>query len=228
MQYIELHARSAFSFLEGASLPESLMAACADHGMPAMALLDRHGVYGAPRFHMAAKQHKLKAHVGAEVSIAEGGNYPLLVASRTGYQNLCRLITTTKLRTPKKSAATAGLAELQEHPEGLICLTGDENGPLANALAKGGMAAGRELLQQLALIFGRENVYVELQRHGNRFQEARNQAAVGLAREHRLSLLATNGVCYATPAERQIADAFTCIRNKRRLDTAGRLLAQNS
>ena len=228
MQYIELHARSAFSFLEGASLPETLAAACADRNLPAMALLDRHGVYGAPRFHMAARRNKIQAHVGAEVSVAEGGNYPLLVESRTGYQNLCRLITTTKLRTPKKSIATVGLAELRIHAKGLICLTGDEKGPLAYALAKDGMASGRQLLQRLISIFGRENVYVELQRHGDRFQESRNLAAVDLAREFRLPLLATNGVCYATPDERQIADVFTCLKNKRRLDTAGRLLSMNS
>jgi error-prone DNA polymerase len=233
MPYVELHARSAFSFLEGASLPEALIAACAEHGMGAMALLDRHGVYGAARFHMAGVQRKIKAHIGAEVCIAEGGNYPLLAATRAGYQNLCRLITTTKLRIPKvrsskKTVATAGLAELQDHAEGLISLTGDENGPLALALAKDGMDGGRELLQRLVPIFGRENVYVELQRHGDRFQEARNQAAISLARELHLPLLATNGVCYATPAEREIADVFTCLKNKRRLDTAGRLLARNS
>jgi len=233
MPYVELHARSAFSFLEGASLPEALIAAGAERGMPAMAILDRHGVYGAARFHMAGAQRKIKAHIGAELCIAEGGNYPLLAATRAGYQNLCRLITTTKLRIPKissskKTVATAGLAELQEHAEGLIALTGDENGPLAMALAKDGMAGGRELLQRLTLIFGRENVYVELQRHGDRFQETRNQAAINLARELHLPLLATNGVCYATPAGRQIADVFTCIKNKRRLDTAGRLLARNS
>ena len=233
MPYVELHARSAFSFLEGASLPEALIAVCAERGMPAMAILDRHGVYGAARFHMAGAQRKIKAHIGAEVCITEGGNYPLLAATRAGYQNLCRLITTTKLRIPKirsskKTIATAGLAELREHAEGLISLTGDENGPLALALAKDGMAGGRELLQRLTLIFGRENVYVELQRHGDRFQETRNQAAIGLARELHLPLLATNGVCYATPAEREIADVFTCLKNKRRLDTAGRLLARNS
>jgi len=228
MPYIELHARSAFSFLEGASLPESLVASCAKCCMPAMALLDRHGVYGTPRFHMAAKLRKIKAHVGAEISAAERGNYPLLAASRTGYQNLCRLITTTKLRAEKKDVARASLAELQEHADGLICLTGDEKGPLAFALANEGMAAGRQLLQQLVTIFGRENVYVELQRHGDRYQESRNQAAIHLAREQNLPLLATNGVCYATPAERQIADVFTCLKNKRRLDTAGKLLAQNS
>jgi error-prone DNA polymerase len=233
MPYVELHARSAFSFLEGASLPEALIAACKERGMSAIAILDRHGVYGAARFHMAAKQHKIKAHIGAEVCIAEGGNYPLLAATRAGYQNLCRLITTTKLRIPKirsskKVVATARLAELQDHAAGLICLTGDENGPLALALADHGINGGRELLQRLTHIFRRENVYVELQRHGDRVQEARNQASISLARELHLPLLATNGVCYATPAEREIADVFTCIRNKRRLDTAGRLLAKNS
>jgi error-prone DNA polymerase len=228
MQYVELHARSAFSFLEGASLPETLISVGTARGMPAIALLDRHGLYGIPRFHMAAQRHGIKARIGAEISVTEGGNYPLLAASRTGYQNLCRLITTTKLRTSKKHIATASLAELQTYAEGLICLTGDEKGPLADALTKGNKAGGRSLVQQLISIFGHENVYMELQRHGDRFQESRNQAAIDLAREHRLPLLATNGVCYATPDERPIADVFTCIRNKRRLDTAGKLLAQNS
>ncbi len=228
MPYVELHSRSAFSFLEGASLPESLISACAELQMPAMALLDRNGFYGSPRFHMAAKQCKIKAHVGAEVSLAGGGNYPLLVQSRTGYRNLCRLMTTTKLRTKKNTVATAELAELQDHAAGLICLTGDVNGPLAHALEKDGTEGGRRLLQQLIATFGRENVYVELQRHADRFQESRNQAAIGLAREHHLPLLATNGVCYATSDERQVADVFTCIKHKRRLDTAGRLLSRNS
>jgi len=226
--YIELHARSAFTFLEGASLPESLIHICAAKQMPAMALLDRDGVYGAPRFHMAAKQHKIKAHVGAEISIAENGNLPVLVESRIGYQNLCRLITTAKLRTPKKKIAASALEELRGQATGLICLTGDENGPLALALQKGGIPAARELLQQLAITFGPHNLYVELQRHSDRFQESRNQTAVTLARQLHLPLLATNGVRYATAAEREIADVFTCLKNKRRLDTAGRLLSQNS
>ena len=226
--YVELHARSAFSFLEGGSLPETMALVGSQRELPAMALLDRNGVYGAPRFHLAARQNNIKAHIGAEISIAEGGNLPLLVQSRGGYQNLCRLITTAKLRTPKDKVATTALAELPEHAHGLICLTGDERGPLAHVLKAGGLPAGRQLLQQLISIFGAENVYVELQRHLNRHQESRNQAAVSLARELHLPLLATNGVCYATPEEREIADVFTCIRNKCRLDNAGRLLAQNS
>jgi error-prone DNA polymerase len=227
MQYVELHARSAFSFLEGASLPENLARECAERGMSAMALLDRDGVYGSPRFHMAAKQFRIKAHIGAEISLPDGSNCPVLVRSRTGYQNLSRLITTAKLRTPKKQVATCQLEELWEHSDGLICLTGDENGPLARALKSGGVDAARETLHRLVCMFGRENLYIELQRHADRFQESRNAVAVELAREFHLPLLATNGVCYATAAERHIADVFTCIKNKRRLDTAGQLLSRN-
>src|SRR5215211_8197811 len=97
--YVELHARSAFSFLEGASVPEELIAAGLALEMPAMALLDRDGVYGAPRFHLSAKRNGIKAHIGAEISVRNPKitdqicSIPVLVRNRTGYQNLCRLIT---------------------------------------------------------------------------------------------------------------------------------------
>src|SRR5438445_8322557 len=103
--YIELHARSAFSFLEGASLPEDLIATCAHLNMPAMALLDRNGVYGSPRFHMAAKKAGVRAHIGSEITCTNGRTYPLLAASREGYRNLCRLVTRMKLRAPKGEGA---------------------------------------------------------------------------------------------------------------------------
>src|SRR5580692_2166938 len=236
--YIELHARSAFSFLEGASLPETLIAACANLNMPAMALLDRDGVYGSPRFHMAAKKIGLKAHIGAEVPAQPLGHgstrirtdqahLPLLVSSRVGYQNLCRLITKMKLRAAK-GEGTVHEQELQEHAEGLICLTGGHDGPLALALASGGMDAARICIAHLTEIFGRNNVYVELQRQFHREQEARNRAAMEIARSLRLPLLATNGISYATARERELCDVFTAIRHHRTLATAGRLLARNS
>jgi error-prone DNA polymerase len=230
-EFIELHSRSAFSFLEGGSLPETLIARAAAIGLPAMALLDRNGFYGSPRFHMSAQKSKIRAHVGTELTVADknqSANYPLLCRTREGYQNLCRLLTKTKLRVPKHTESAARLDELEEHAAGLICLTGDEHGPLAQALEQGGIEAGRELLARLISIFGEENIYVELQRHFNRKQEARNQAAVGLAHELKLPLLATNGVCYATAVEREILDVFTCIKQKRQLATAGRLLCPNA
>jgi error-prone DNA polymerase len=226
MTYTELHARSAFSFLEGASLPEELASVCAERGMKAMAVLDRDGVYGAPRFYHAAKKAGLRAHIGAEVTSADGWRYPLLVKSRKGYQNLCRAITRMKLRA-KKGEGHIAAAELAEMSAGLVCLTGGEEGPLADALKKGGIALGIERVRELWEIFGRENVYVELQRHYSRDEEARNQAAVEIARKSALPLLATNGVCHALPQERELLDVFTCIRDHRRLVTAGRLLSWN-
>jgi len=227
LKYTELHARSAFSFLEGSSNPEELAGVCAEREMSAMAVLDRDGVYGGPRFYQAANKAKIQAHIGAEVTSAEGWRYPLLVESREGYQNLCRAITQMKLRS-KKGEGQIAAAELAEKHAGLICLTGGEEGPLADALKKGGIAQGTERVRELCEIFGRDNVYVELQRHFCREEEARNQAAVDIARKLALPLLATNGVCHARPVQREVSDVFTCIRNHVRLETAGRLLARNS
>ena len=255
--YIELHARSAFSFLEGASLPEELSGVCAHLGMPAMALLDTDGVYGAPRFHLAAQKAKIKAHIGAEVTFSPRSHrgaakanqqlkinnqksnssvpqclrgefrLPLLVSSRAGYQNLCRLITKMKLRAKKGEGAVCA-EELQEHAHGLICLTGGTEGPLAAALQQGSMDEAHRQVDQLIGIFGPGNVYVELQRHFQREEESRNRAAIAIARSLNLPLLATNGVCHAIPQGRQLCDAFTAIRNHRTLSTAGRLLTRNA
>src|ERR1043166_205619 len=214
-QYVELHARSAFSFLRGASTPEELVATCAELQMPAMALLDNDGVYGAARFHLAARKIGIKAHIGAEITVSnfrfqvssspsrssgsEFGNskfqirdsrskipnskqvvtLPLLVRNRTGYQNLCRLVTLMKLRVPKHAkpgecAVTPD--ELAEYAEGLVCLTGDTDGTIAKTLNHRGPGEALKTTEWLIDIFGKENVYAELQRHFNRAEEARNHA----------------------------------------------------
>ena len=227
MSYVELHARSAFSFLEGACVPEELASLCADYQMPAMALVDRNGFYGSPRFHLAARKVSVRPHVGAEVTSPQGWRYPLLVESRAGYQNLCRLITQMKLRG-KKAESYAFPEEVAAKAQGLICLTGGEEGPLAHALAKGGIRAAIDMVQQLCTMFGRDNVYIELQRHFHREEEARNQVAMEIAQKLGLPLLATNGVAYARPPQRQLLDVFTCIRNHRSLAAAGRLLTRNA
>jgi error-prone DNA polymerase len=225
--YTELHARSAFSFLEGASLPEEFAGECAKHEMAALAMLDRDGVYGAPRFYLAAKKISIRAHIGAEVTSVDGWRYPLLAASRQGYRNLCRLITKMKLRAPK-GAGNVSAPEVAGHTQGLICLTGGEEGPLAHALQRGGIEGGLACVLELCDLFGRENVYVELQRHLRREEEAKNQAAIEIARKLNLPLLATNGVRHAVPQRRQILDAFSCIRHHKTLATAGKLLSINS
>ncbi len=244
--YVELHARSAFSFLEGASLPELLMARCAQLEMPAMALLDRNGLYGAPRFHMAAERAGTRAHIGAEIAVRDAGErarpprwlphripaepvrWPLLAQTQSGYQNLCRLITRYKLREAHKSEGAALLADVTEFAGGLVCLTGGDEGPLAAAMARGGYDAAVREVERLVQIFGPSNVYVELQRHFDREEEYRNQAAVRIARTLHLPLLATNGVSYATPYEREVLDVLTTIRHHCTLESAGRLLSPNA
>src|SRR3954465_12718609 len=156
--YIELHAASAFSFLRGAAVPEQLAEVAAKLGLPAMALLDRDGIYGAPRFYAKANEHGIRPLVGAEITLADGSPLPLLVQNRTGYQNLCRLISTAKLTPRPAGLAPEGLApeedprdrkrrcfatweELAAHAEGLVALTGDEDGPLRRAWARGGANA---------------------------------------------------------------------------------------
>jgi error-prone DNA polymerase len=225
--YVELHARSAFSFLEGASNPEAFVSACVAHGMPSMALLDRDGLYGMPRFHLAAKKAGITAHVGVEVSCVGGWRYPLLVVSPDGYRNLCQLITRMKLRSAKGKGAIE-TRELADFSSGLICLTGGSEGSLAFALRNGGKKKAEECLEELCALFGKHNVYVELQRHLSIEEELRNQAVVELAHKLKLPILATNGVCHIAPKDREILDVFTCIRHHRVLSDAGRLLTANS
>ncbi len=138
-----------------------------------------------------------------------------------------------KLRVGRKEGACASDLDFIEHADGLICLTGGEEGPLAAALTQGGPQAAFEAVKRLTEIFGHStfgpsNVYVELQRHFHREEEYRNRVAIEIAEALHLPLLVTNGVNYATPRERELADAFTALQHHRTLATAGRLLAPNA
>src|SRR5256886_13197669 len=150
--FIELHAQSAFSFLEGAAEPEAFAAEAARLGMPAVALVDRDGVYGAPRFTRAALDAGVRPIIGSEITLADGSRLPLLVEDREGYQNLCRLITRMKLGAPKGAAATT-LDDLAPYAAGLVCLTGGARGPLALRLAAGDVEGPRGRLARLRAMF---------------------------------------------------------------------------
>jgi error-prone DNA polymerase len=246
MSYIELHASSAFSFLAGASQPEALIERAAELDMPSLALADRNGVYGAARFHTQAKKTGVRAHIGAEIAVRSFGNLLtppawlphqcpaepprllLLCASQTGYQNLCQLITRFKMREATKAEGAATLEDLEEFSAGLICLTGGSEGPLAAALANKGNSEARKLADQLTSVYGRGNLYLELQRHGQREEECRNQSLLSLASSLDLPIIATNGVQYATEKDREILDVLTTIRHHTTLDKAGRLLTLNN
>jgi error-prone DNA polymerase len=230
--YIELHTSSAFSFLDGASLPAALIERAAALGYPAVALLDRDGVYGAPQFYRAAKAAGLKAMVGAELTI--GGQpsasrgpsgespwmLPVLVESVEGYRNLCRLITRAKLKAPKGESFLQ-LDDLQGHTGGLIALAGRA----ALEAERHGVGG---LVTQLVQHFGRRQVWIELQRHFRRDEQSVMASLIDLAAAFRLPVMASNGVRFASPEARPLYDVLTCIRHKTTLAGAGRRLTMNA
>src|SRR2546425_269209 len=265
MSYVELHACSAFSFLRGGSFPEQLAEVAAELEMPAMALIDRNGVYGAQRFAVAAREHGVRPIIGAELSMQDGSVLPVLVENRTGYKNLCELLTQAHLRSEKGKCAVQW-NELSQFADGLVAVVGEavcfprdansvaytgkpaadsepewrlaastsrnpSSSPSPRKREKGSRASpSRTSISATTLIdaFGRENVFVEIQRHFVRGEEQINRQLVDLARANRLSLLATNGAQYAKPYGREVLDVFTCIRDHTHLDAAGKLLAQNA
>ena len=259
MSYVELHACSAFSFLRGGSFPEQLAETAAELEMPAMALLDHNGVYGAQRFSVAAREHNVRPIVGCELSMDDGSVLPVLVENRSGYRNLCELLTQAHLRSEKGKCAVQW-NELAQFAKGLIALFnasfGNCRASVSDAIVARRLAewsrgdasdidgqvekpSERERASQtpykpadragfLIDTFGRENVFVELQRHFIRGEERVNRELIHLAGAYRLPLLATNGVKYAKPYGREVLDVFTCIREHTHLDAAGKLLAQNA
>jgi error-prone DNA polymerase len=261
--YIELHASSAFSFLDGASLPEALIERAAALGYPALALLDRDGVYGAPRFHLAARRAGIKAIVGAELTVSSGlarpafakaavgkpfespatragahgprtandgprttdhgsrlFTLPVLIETRDGYRNLCRLVTKMKMRAAKGEGALT-FEDLDGQVGGLIALAG-RTAIDGRRFGMGG------LVDRIVGVFGASQVYVELQRHLLREQEWDNQILQELAGAFHVPVIATNGVRFAEPADRSLYDVLTCIRHKTTLANAGRRLTCNA
>jgi error-prone DNA polymerase len=243
--YVELRCRSAFSFLEGASNPEDLIGRAAELGYPALALADRNGLYGAPRFHQAALAAGLRGLVGAETTVEAGDGAPpssplLLVESREGYRNLARLLTlahaagaeelpaggagartgpATQGRRPRKGKGARprlSWEQLEEHAAGLT------------VLLRGDASLEPAALDRARACFGPGRLWVDVSRHLERSAEAAARRAVALAEAARVPVVATNDVRHARPEGRALLDALTSLRWKTSLDQAGRRLAVNA
>ena len=224
--YVELRCRSAFSFLEGASNPEDLADRATELGHHTLALADRDGVYGVPRFPQAAQAAGLRGLVGAEVSLAEGAGLPslrLLVTSPRGYRNLSRLLSAAHLRTeaerqhggrPRPRPAVSW-DELEEHAGDLV------------ALARGDAGLTERGLDRARACFP-THLWVDVSRHLEREVEAAARRAAALAEAQHIPVVATGDVRHAKPEGRQLLDALTCLRWKTSLDRAGRRLAVNA
>lgn len=221
--FCELHTRSAFSFLSSGSQPEDLAVRASELGIGSVALIDRDTVAGAVRFHFEARERGIKPIIGSEITMEDGSLLPLVPLNLAGYQNLAKLITTTKLRN-KKGEHFATRHDIEEHSAGLICFTGGADGFMHRSVKLGTSQAD---LAWLNYVFpGR--LYVELQRHHLRHEEAVNQTLLGLAHKLRLPYFASNGSYYADERARELYDVFTCIKNHTAIYNAGRLLSENS
>jgi error-prone DNA polymerase len=216
--YVELGVMSAFSFLEGASVPEDLAQVAADLGHRAVALADLNGVYGLPRFHETARKLGLRAIAGARLTLLgegtpkrksdpppDGGRVLLLVKERRGYRNLCRLLTRGHAGFAKPHCRVT-LEELRDHAGGLLAIVRDP-----------------ELAAPLRKIFPRD-LYGELRRHADPDQERRNRRILATG----IPPVATGDVRHARPEGKRVLDAFVCLKNRTTFDRAGRLLLPNA
>jgi error-prone DNA polymerase len=215
MSYVELHAHSAYSFLDGASQPEELAARAAELGYPALALTDHDGVYGSLEFAHAAKHLGVRPITGAEVTLDGGAHVTLLVETPQGYANLCRLLTAGHAHTRPKEGREPLPPSLdpslfEELHGGLVCLSGCSRDGLAVRDPNG---AG-----QLARVFGRDGFFVELQRPYERGDTRRNTALRDLARTLRVQTIATGDVHAHDASRVALQDVLVAVRCRTSLD----------
>ena len=209
--YAELHAWSNFSFLQGGSHPEELIDRAAELELSAIALTDRDGLYGAVRFAAHARQCRVNAIIGSELTFEDGAHLVLLVENQCGYANLCRLISAAQMRGGKGDARLR-IEDLEVYNEGLIALSGGLYGRVERALAGPGVRVAVEEAQRLASIFS-DRFYLELQQHLISEETQRNLQLVRIAGRCRLPYVATNAVVYATGDDALVADVLACVRD---------------
>ena len=237
--YVELHAHSAFSFLDGASTPLELASAAAGLGYEALALTDHDGVWGSMELVEGCKRIEdgdgpsVRAITGAEVTVGEA-HLTLLVENPTGYRNLCRLLTAAHAHTRDGSQRSAGqprvtVEQVEEHAEGLVCLSGCAGtGMLAAAWEMGDAAAGAETARRLLRAFGRDRFRIELQRPWWRRDRSRNKWLAGLAERLGVAAVATGDVHSHARERAHLQDAFVALRLGMTLEESEPLRRGNS
>ncbi len=232
MSYVELHAHSAFSFLDGASSPDELALRAAELGYREMALTDHDGIWGSMEFACACHAQGVRPITGAELTVTADrappppgfrGNCPpgafhvtVLVADTGGYRNLCRLLTLAHSRTRDgavPSPPTIALADLESHAAGLICLSGcARDGALAGRIARGDPAGAERLGRALLAAFGRDHFRVELQMPLWRGDRTRNRRLAGLAASLGVPCVATGNVHAHARERTALQDALVAVR----------------
>ncbi len=236
--YTELHLHTAFSFLDGSSLPEDMVNQAMQLGYESLAITDHDGLHGAMEFARMADAAGLKPITGAEITLADGSHLTLLAESRTGYGNLCRLLTNLHHGRPPlpvvldddpegedDSDDDGGdliLSHLRDYAEGLILLTGCRNGQLAQLVDAGRFADAKRVLDQYIAWFGKENVFVEVQQNFVFGDTRRVEHLASLARQCNLRYVATGNVHYHHKNRHHLQDVIVAIKNRTTLDGSHR------
>ncbi|PYP14300.1 MAG: error-prone DNA polymerase [Gemmatimonadetes bacterium] len=226
--YAELHCHSAFSFLDGASPPDDILAEAHRLGYPAIALTDRNGIYGSLAFAHAAQPLGIQAITGAAVTLTDGSQLILLAETPQGYANLCRLLTETHLGADRLEPRLP-LSAIEARHEGLIILSGSRrDGLLPRTLETEGLSATRKLAEQCREMFGRDHFFVEIQRNRVRGDLATSRALIDVAADSQLGVLATGNVHYHTRDLHRLHDVMVAIRHRTTLDGSHRIRNPNS
>jgi error-prone DNA polymerase len=225
--YVELHCHSAFSLREGASLPEDLIAIAKKLGHHAIALTDHDSLAGAMRFAQEAKAEELQAIIGAEITLTDETHLTLLCETPRGYANLSRLLSRANLNSPRGEPRVR-FEWLSEHAEGLIALSGCRKGAVAKHIEAKEPQPALAAAQRLLDVFGRDNLFIELQNNLLYEDEERNQGLVSLAREMGLPIVATNNVHYVLPEDHKLHDVLVAVRHRVKLEDARPHLRPNA
>jgi error-prone DNA polymerase len=225
--YAELHLHSAFSFLDGASMPAELVECAVELGYTALALTDHDGLHGAMEFAQAARSAGIQPITGAEVTLADGSHLTLLAETAEGYANLSRLIAWAHLNSPRLEPKLA-LDVLAEHTRGIILLTGCRHGELARLVDAERFDAARDVLRRYSAWFGPANVFVELQQNLVHGDTRRNAILARLAEETKLPVVATGNVHYHVRERHRLQDVMVAIGNRTTLDASHQLRRANS
>jgi error-prone DNA polymerase len=225
--YVELHCHSAFSLCDGVASPEALAERAAQLGMPSLALTDHDNLHGAVVFQSAAKRAGIQPIFGAELTLADSCHLTLLVENARGWANLCQLISIAKAQAPKGQASLPFEA-LREHADGLICLSGCRQGPIATARRERDRTRAYQLAKTLRSWFGPERFCIELQHHLAAGDAAMVQALADMADLLQLRAVVTNNVHYLRRADQPLHDVLTAIRHRTSRTKAGPLLRPNS
>ncbi len=250
--YCELHCHTYYSFLDGVSSPETLLERAAALGMPALAITDHDGLYGAVVFWRAARALGIRPVIGAELSLAHGSHLTLLAETQAGYANLCRLISLGHLRRrgetfpglptapasplpPPPSPARGrdiplplGIEDLATHSAGLLCLSGCRQSTVSQAILAGDEERARRAALRLRAIFGRDRLWIELQHHWLPDDALLNAGLLAVAAWAGLDVVATNDVHYVAGEEHRLHDVLTATRHNLRLAELGTLQRPNS